>query len=76
MKIAFYHKSIHSQHNDRLKGVTKGQFIFCVGESKGQSAQFIMRVISIMECVNNNEDTKYLIHAPPAIFSIHTHAVM
>ena len=41
MKIAFLHNAT----------------IFCMGGSKGQSVQLTIRVISILECVNNDEDT-------------------
>ena len=60
-KIAFLHNSIHLQHNKRLKDVTRVGLCYilhgCIKGTKCMCMQ--LRVISILEYVNKNKDTRF-----------------
>ena len=62
VKIAFLYNIIQSQHNyDRLKGVTSRLYYILHGWIKGTKCmcmQLTIRIIFILECVNNNKDTR------------------
>ena len=62
--IAFTHniRSIHSQHNDNKRcHLELDYIIFCMGESKGQSVQLTIRVISIYYVSITMKTPSYLI---------------